>query len=117
YEKAARCYQQGSHFVKAAQVFLKVGRRRLAAETYERGRCYREAAQLYEQDDQPQKAGDMYVLLKEYGQAAQLFDKFYHQMKKEHITDAEKEYLTGYAKRSGEFYLKANNVQAAARIY
>jgi tetratricopeptide (TPR) repeat protein len=117
YEKAGRCYQQANNFVKAAQVFLRIGKKRLAAETYERGRCYREAAHIYEQEDQLQKAGEMYANLKEYGQAAQLFDKFYRQMKKEHLSVEEKEFLTGYAKRSGEFYLRSNNVQAAAKIY
>jgi hypothetical protein len=59
----------------------------------------------------------MYVALKEYAQAAQLFGKFYRETKKENLSLEEKEYLDGYARRSGEFYLKANNIQAAAKIY
>lgn len=117
YEKAARCYQQSYNYVKAAQLFQTLGKRRLAAEMYERGKCYLEAARLYEQDDQPQKAGEMYAALKEHGQAAQQFEKFYRQMKKEHLSPEDKEFLTGYAKRSGELYLQSNNIHAAAKIY
>jgi len=117
YEKAAHCYLQSHNYVKAAQLFQTLGKRRLAAETYERGKCFLEAARLYEQDDQPQKAGEMYVALKEYGQAAQQFEKFYSQMKKEHLSPEDKEFLTGYARRSGELYLQSNNIHAAAKIY
>ncbi len=117
YEKAARCYQQSYNYVKAAQLFQTLGKRRLAAEMYEKGKGYLEAARLYEQDDQPLKAGEMYVALKEYGQAAQQFEKFYHQMQKEHLSPEDKEFLTGYARRSGELYLQSNNIHAAAKIY
>jgi tetratricopeptide (TPR) repeat protein len=117
YEKAARCYQQSYNFVKAAQLFQTLGKRRLAAEMYERGKCFLDAARLYEQEEQPQKAGEMYLALKEYGLAAQQFEGCYHQMKKGDLSPEEKVFLADYARRSGDLYFQANNLQAAAKIY
>ena len=117
YEKAARCYQQSYNFVKAAQLLLTLGKRRLAAEMYEKGKSCIEAARLYEQDGQFQKAGEMYATAKKYDLAAQQFEKFYRETKKEHFSQEDKEFLTGYARRSGGLYLQANNLDAAAKIY
>lgn len=117
YDKAARCHQQSQNYVKAGQLFQGLGNTRLAAEMYEKGEYYLDAARLYEQEDQFQKAGDMYVILKKYKEAAQQFEKYYSMMKKGRLSDEERSRLSSYARHSGDLYLQAKDLPAAAKIY